>query len=59
MRVALRGGSGTAAQLADRAGMPAPQARNVLSDLFTAGEVERWKRPGTRAWIWRLEKSGG
>lgn len=54
MRAALRRSSGTAVVLADRAGMSREQARRTLTKLFEAGEAERWKRPGTRAWTWRL-----
>ena len=53
IRDALRVGPGTAAQLADRARLSRPTAYEALRQLRELGETESWKRPGTRARIWR------
>jgi len=45
--------SSTAAQLADRAGIPRASVHGLLVKLEKRGTIYRWKRPGTRAWLWQ------
>jgi hypothetical protein len=59
---AVRRQGGTARQLSDRiptsGGSPVTEgrARMLLKELERRGQVERWKRPGTRAWLWRTSE---
>jgi predicted ArsR family transcriptional regulator len=54
IRSSLRRGQFTAARLADAIGADPARVRAELRLMARAGEVESWKRPGTRARIWRL-----
>jgi hypothetical protein len=61
---AVRLQGGTARQLSKRiltsGASPQPvtegRARMLLKELERRGQVERWKRPGTRAWLWRTSE---
>jgi hypothetical protein len=57
---AVRQQGGTARQLSDRiltaGASPQPvtegRARMLLKELERRGQVERWRMPGVRAWLW-------
>ena len=57
---AVRGHPGTARSLSDRiltsGGQPVTpdRARMLLKELEHRGQVECWKMPGSRSWLWRL-----
>lgn len=48
----LRAQPATRAKLARRTGLSPAYAGEVLLGLQAAGLARRWKRPGTRAFIW-------
>ncbi len=48
----LRARPGTRAQLAKRTGINPGYAGEVLLGLQAAGRARRWKRPGTRGYLW-------
>lgn len=51
----LRKSGGTRRQLARRAGVETTYAGELLLGLLHSGHAERWKRPGTRAYIWKAK----
>ena len=46
--------SSTAAQLADLTGISRDRVHGLLRTLEHRRVVYRWKRPGTRAWLWKV-----